>query len=135
MNNYLDDLIEQIINRNMKKKIYYAHNMMQYGSQIEYDDVKMLEEMGFEVVNPNTPGNEEKYLEKKAFGFFLDLIRGCDILAFRGYFNKITSGTGTEIRYAEEHKMPIIELPYITTDRFLTRDETNKYFRPLNTVN
>lgn len=113
-----------------KKRIYYAHPMILYGSEIEYQDVKMLEEMGFEVVNPNKPGNEEKYLEKKAFGFFLDIVRGCDALAFRSILGAITTGVGKEVTYAQEHKMPVIELPYITEDRFLSLGTTNAYFRP-----
>ena len=117
----------------MKKKVYYAHSMLFYNSQRELDDIKLLEDMGFEVVNPNSPGNEEKYLEKRAFGFFLDMVRDCEILAFRGYFNKITHGTGTEVKYALEHKMPVIELPYLTEDRFLSKEDTNNYFRPRGT--
>jgi hypothetical protein len=118
----------------MKKKIYYAHPMILYGSLIEYEDVKMLEEMGFEVINPNSPGNEEKYLERRAFGFFLDMVRNCECIAFRSIFGKISTGVGKEINYAQENKMPVIELPYITTDRFLTQGETEKYFRPYNLI-
>jgi hypothetical protein len=113
-----------------KKKIYYAHPMIFYGSQIEQQDVRTLEEMGFEVINPNSPGNEEKYLEKEAFGFFLDLVRSCDILAFRSIISKITYGTSKEIKYAIEHKIPIIELPYLQEDRYLDKGTTENYFRP-----
>lgn len=118
-----------------KKKIYYAHPMMLYGSEIEYQDVKMLEALGFEVINPNSPGNEEKYLEKRAFGFFLDMVRDCDAIAFRSLLGRISTGVGKEVTYATEHKMPVIELPYITSDRFLTQGETEMYFRPHNTHN
>lgn len=112
-----------------KKKIYYAHPMVLYNSVIETNDVKMLEELGFEVVNPNSPGVEEAYLEKRAFGFFFDMVKTCDALAFRGILDKITTGVGKEITYAQEHKMPIIELPYITEERFLSAGTTNTYFR------
>jgi hypothetical protein len=106
--------------------------MILYGSQIEYDDIRMLEDLGFGIVNPNSPGNEEKYLEKRAFGFFLDMVRSCDVLAFRSLLGNITTGVGKEIEYAIEHKIPVIELPYITKNRFLTQGETEMYFRPHN---
>jgi len=120
----------------MKKlKVYYAHPMVFYGSQIEYDDIKTLEMMGFEVLNPNHPNNEEAYHKRnKDFNLFLELVNSCDILAFRSIINKITIGVAKEIRFAETLGMPVIELPTITEDRILSKEETIKYFRPLNIV-
>lgn len=119
------------------KKIYYAHNMLQYGSNIEAQDIKTLEEMGFEVVNPNHPDNEQAYKQKKIefpgteFSIFTDMVRNCDCIAFRSLMGKISAGVGKEITYAKELGMPIIEMPTITTDRFLTVSETIEYCRPL----
>lgn len=58
------------------------------------------------------------------------MLRTCDAVAFRSIINKITIGVAKEIQYAQEHKMPIIELPTLTSDRFLTMEETGTYFRP-----
>lgn len=120
-----------------KKKIYYAHNMLQYGSNIEAQDIETLEKLGFEVINPNHPDNEAEYFKRKKeqpgkeFTVFTDLVKTCDFLAFRSIMGRISAGVGKEIKFAKEHNLPIIEMPTITTDRFLTVEETIEYCRPL----
>ena len=124
--------------RNCKtKKIYYAHNMLQYGSNIEDQDIKTLESLGFIVINPNHPDNEKAYYDKKKshpgteFSVFTDMVKSCDAIVFRSIMGKISAGVGKEIMFAKELGMPIIEMPTITTDRFLTVEETIEYCRPL----
>ena len=119
------------------KKIYYAHNMLQYGSNIEAQDIGTLEILGFEIINPNHPDNEAAYFNRKKeapgteFTVFTDLVKGCEGIAFRSIMGRISAGVGKEIRFAKELGLPIIEMPTITTDRFLTVEETIEYCRPL----
>jgi len=113
-----------------KKKVYYSHTMLMYNSSIEEEDTKLLEKMGYEVINPNKKENEEEYLRTLNFDVFLRLVKQCDILAFRGIFGKISFGVKTEIDYARQLGLPIIELPTFTSDRFLSITETQNYCRP-----
>lgn len=115
-----------------KKKVYYAHPMAFYGSQVEHNDIEMLKKMGYEVINPNHPDNEGEYQKTKDFNVFLNLVGGCDVLAFRSMVGPITSGVGNEIEYAQGLNMPVIELPFLLKNRFLDIHETREYFRPLN---
>ena len=112
------------------KRVYYAHNMLHYGSNIEHQDIETLQKMGFEVVNPNHPDNEKAYKEH-GFSIFTDMVDRCDILAFRSIMGSISAGVGKEINFARAKNMPVIEMPTITTSRFLTVNETIEYCRPL----
>ena len=116
-----------IINmENKKLRVYFAHGMLHYNSK----DIKLLESLGFEVINPNHEDNEKAYMKSKDFKVFLDIVKSCDILAFRSILGKITSGVGREIEFARRRDMPIIELPTFTSDRFLSLEETVEYCRP-----
>jgi hypothetical protein len=115
---------------NKKQRVYYAHGMLHYDSELEQEDVKMLKTMGFEVENPNHIDNEREYIRTKDFNVFLNLVKSCNILAFRSVAGKITAGVGKEIQFAKELGMPVIELPTLLSDRFLTIEETIEYFRP-----
>lgn len=111
--------------------------MLQYGSNIEAQDIETLTNLGFDVVNPNHPDNEAEYYKRKAenpekaFSVFTDMVANCDCLAFRSIMGKISAGVGKEIRFAKGLNLPIVEMPNITSDRFLTVDETIEYCRPL----
>jgi hypothetical protein len=49
----------------MSRRIYYAHCIAIYSTPQEDRDVAMLEEMGFEVINPNNPQMQERCDELK----------------------------------------------------------------------
>lgn len=119
---------------NKKKRVYYAHSMLHYSSQVEHDDVELLQKMGYEVENPNNERNEAEYLKTHDFDVFLRLVRSCDLVAFRGVFGKISTGVKTEIDYAKERDIPVIELPTFTSDRFLSIAETRAYCRPKSII-
>lgn len=122
------------INNNVqnKQKVYYAHSMLHYGSNIENEDIIMLEKMGYEVINPNNKVFEKEYQETKDFNVFLKLVESADVLAFRSVLGKISMGVRTEIEHAQKLDKPVIELPTFLVERFLTMRETVDYCRPLN---
>lgn len=112
------------------KKIYYAHSMLHYGSELEHQDILLLERLGYEVINPNHPDNEAAYLKNRDFNVFFNLVSMCDVLAFRSVLGKISAGVAKEIDFAYSKNIPVIELPTLTQDRILTIEETVKYCRP-----
>jgi len=122
-----------------KKKVYYAHSMHLYNTAQETRDVVLLQELGFEVINPNM----EKYrrdveMIKDAhhragigdagaaiMNYFAGVVNNCDALAFRGYTNgRIPAGVWKEVIAAREKGVPIIELPVILSSRELSVEET-----------
>ena len=120
----------------MKKlKCYYAHTMLSYGSTIEAQDIKTLEELGFEVVNPNTEeikaGMEEyvfNYGKADVMNYFDIIVKTCDLIAFRSLPNgDILSGVASEINSAIFHNIPVIELPCSLEARMLLYPETKQF--------
>lgn len=108
------------------KKIYYAHPVTHYGTVQESDDIKTLEAMGFEVVNPNQAGIEAAY-KLHGFGVFLAMIDNCDALAYRPFMDgSIGAGVAKEIDYAALDKdLPVFELKPVFNRR-LTVEQTRE---------
>lgn len=126
---------EQYVNLTTKRKVYYAHSIHIYNSPQEDRDVKLLESLGFEVLNPNQESLQADYAnytksceegtEMKYFDYLINL---CDILAYRSHVDlKIPSGVGYEIKYAQEKEKLIFELPTLVSERFLSLDDTRAY--------
>jgi len=118
-----------------KLKCYYAHTMLSYGSTIEEQDIKTLEKLGFEVVNPNSLTIQVDMKEyalnhgiSKVMDFFNTVIEQCDLLAFRSVPNgAILSGIASEINFAKSIDIPIIELPCSLEARMLDYPETKQF--------
>jgi len=118
-----------------KLKCYYAHGMHTYGSTIEQEDIKLLEFLGFEVINPNTPEIQEDmrlYISANGAGktmeYFTELVKSCDLLAFRGLPSLILlSGVSVEIETALDLGKPVIELPCSLQTRMLDYPTTKRY--------
>lgn len=115
---------------NTKLKVYYAHFMGLYDTKQEKRDIKNLEALGFEVVNPNSKVISEWYqglalenqtleeplqyeqLFSETFG---SIVRGCDVLAYRALPDgRISGGVAMEIEYAQSVGNPVICLPNTT---------------------
>lgn len=120
-----------------KKTVYYAHAMCTYNSRIEAFDLRTLKSMGFKVLNPNTKNVQAEYQSVKdihvksgnPMKFWQQLATSCDIFAFRALpGGKIPSGVASELTAARNAGMPIIELPTVGTDRFLSYQQTTDYF-------
>jgi hypothetical protein len=114
-------------------RIYYAHCMNIYDTPQEERDVLILQDMGFEVVNPNNEDTQAEVKRLKDEGrecmeYFERVIATCDHLAFRalpGGF--IPAGVAHEIAHALETDMIVIELPTFSLRRVMTVDETRQY--------
>jgi nucleoside 2-deoxyribosyltransferase len=121
------------------KKVYYAHSMHLYNTKQEERDIKTLEELGFEVFNPNSGTIQEEVEKYKLeFGdastmeYFKLLVQNCDIFVFRAHPNgKIPSGVGFELNYAMELGKLIIELPSLLSTRHLSLADTREYLKLL----
>lgn len=120
----------------MKKlKCYYAHTMTSYGSTIEESDIKLLENLGFEVINPNTPQISEDcqiyidtYGKNHVMEYFKEIVEDCDLIAFRSIPNgDILSGISAELEAALDNNIPIIELPCSLHMRMMDYPETKQY--------
>jgi hypothetical protein len=107
-------------------KVYYAHPVSLYGKNQEKLDHTTLRLFGFEVVCPNSPACDEGY-KNHGMGFFKDIVKGCDALAFRGLpGGKIPAGVAFEIQIAKEAGLPIIELPCSLMQRTLNVEQTRE---------
>jgi len=113
-------------------KIYYAHPMYLYNTPQEKRDIKLLEILGFEVINPNSEPYISEFKAIMAKGsydmtYWVKLARSCDAIAFRGCPDgRILSGVGAEIR--ENIEMPIIELPSMIKSRIIPNVEETRQF-------
>ena len=121
-----------------KLKCYYAHSLHLYGTPQEQRDIVLLQTLGFEVENPNQQKHQDAYLalpEETRMDYFVELVRSCDVCAFRAYPNgEIPSGVYKEIMAAELHEMPIpvFELPWGLMRRGIKNVEhTREWLREL----
>jgi len=114
-------------------KVYYAHSVSIYNTKREDRDLKLLRQLGFQVVNPNDPAHEEGYTQlKEATGngmlYFDSVVKACNILAFRAHPDgTIPAGVAKEIDVAIQANIPIIELPSSMHRRAMTVEETREY--------
>lgn len=83
-----------------EKVAYYAHPMGSYGSDQEAEDIGVIEERGYTVVNPATMP------ESDGMETYLEAVRGSDIVFKRGE----TSGVVYEVHEAHKHGIPVTEL-------------------------
>lgn len=98
--------------------VYYAHPIALYKTEVEREDITLLKKLGFKVLNPAEHPNLE-------MADYVKLAQSCDVFAFRAFQDgKIGSGVGLEIEGAKAKKIPVIELPWVTKKRTLSRNET-----------
>jgi len=117
-----------------KLKCYYAHTMLSYGSTIEEQDIKLLESLGFEVINPNSKEIAErcsKHIEEcgkdRVMELFREIVLDCDIVAFRALPDgTILSGIASELINALDANIPILELPCSVRSRMIAYPETKQ---------
>jgi hypothetical protein len=120
-------------------KAYYAHCMALYNTAQERRDLQTIKELGWEVLNPNTPehqaGCDAARLAKPAnpsaaMDYFQPLVEGCDIVVFRALPDgAIPAGVGKELQWARDAGLFILELPSGLLRRKLTVDQTREYIR------
>lgn len=117
------------------KKIYFARPLSNYNTKQDERDIQLLENLGFEIINPNKEELQKKVDElrnnnpdKDYMYVFTDIVKTCDALAYRSFVDlKISAGVMKEIETAVDLKLPVFELPTITIQRRLSVDETRQY--------
>lgn len=116
-------------------KCYYAHCQNIYGTKQEKRDIKTLNNLGFEVMNPGSRKIQDEFEEwKKTTSqvdkmiFFDKRVEECDILAFRAIpCGAIPSGVQREINIAIGNNSEIIELPSFALRSQITVGQTRQY--------
>lgn len=112
--------------------IYYAHQLSLYDTVQECRDVQTLEQLGFEVLNPNTPETQAKCKGNYFEEVFKPMVLSCDALAFRSNVDlKIGAGAYKEVLYAIDAGIPVIELPSAILERGLTVEQTRGRLREM----
>jgi len=107
-----------------------------YGKPQEKRDIELLEAMGYDVLNPNTPEIKAACLAEKKRGgtgmhYFKGLVQSCDVVAFRAYPDgKIGAGVYTEITEYAKGKI-VFELPWGIERRGLSVEDTRAMLREL----
>jgi hypothetical protein len=110
-------------------KIYYARPINLYNTPQDERDIKTLEGLGFETLNPNKAALQERY-KTEGMDVFLQAVTECDAIAFRAFPDlTISAGVKKEIDKAIELGKPVIELPTITSSRVLSVDDTREYLK------
>lgn len=113
----------------VRKRAYYAHSVGLYDTPQEDRDEQILRTLGFDVLNPNAPGINDRY-EDEGMSLFRKLIDRCDALAFRAHPDtKISAGVSKEISFARVLSVPVFELPAHVGRRTLSVDLTRQYLR------
>ena len=111
--------------------VYFARPISLYDTPQDERDLRLLKQLGFEVVNPNKKELSVRY-EKEGMNVFYEAIEDCDALAFRSFPDlSISAGVYGEIQKAEEIGCLIIELPTITSSRVLSVDDTRAWLKYL----
>ena len=110
--------------------LYYAHSLHIYNTPQEERDVQFLENLGFEVNNPNQPHHQDGYRVKGMDYFTEDILPGCDVCAFRAYPDmNIPAGVGKEINAFVKMEKPVFEIPTFYGRHWLTVEATRLFLR------
>jgi hypothetical protein len=111
------------------KKAYYAHAITLFNSLQEKEDIELIVNLGFEVVNPNSEEHTAGY-EKHGMEYFYQIIKNCDLILFRAFPDgAIPSGIHKEISYAQRLQKIVLELPNLIDNRALSVTETKDYLK------
>ena len=121
-----------------KQIVYYAHCMKDYGSDMEKEHVKILERLGYYVLNPNDPRIDSVVDQMQAEGktsseimdYFLTIVKKCDVLAFATTTTgKVSAGVKKEIDYMKSLDRPVFQLPIYSNLETMSVDETRKFLK------
>ncbi len=119
----------------MTTRIYYAHAMCTYGTQVEKREQAVIQRIfpGHEIIDPGAyEDNEEKLLG--GMNYCLKLVESCDALAFSRIRGKVTAGVGKEAKHALALKKPVYELvgdavrQVFKPPRYVSREESRKLY-------
>lgn len=113
-------------------RVYYAHCLSIYDTPQEQRDLQIMDDLGWEVYNPNNDECSAGYREK-GMDFFFDLLRNgnFDAVVFRAIPDgRIPAGVMKEVNFASNNiGLPIIELPTNLRGRDMNVEQTREYLR------
>jgi hypothetical protein len=122
---------------------YYAHPVTTYDFLIESNNIQLLENLGFEIINPSTPKEIQEELQNRIHldgkfyntEFFEHALSKCSILAFRFFPDKaIETDSTVEINEIFRYKLPIIELSQDIESCSLSNEEIITYLYQANFI-
>lgn len=94
----------------MTERCYFAHPVTDYDTDREAAAVAVIEQHGFTVENPNTPAHNDAY-KKRGMEHFVDVVEGCDTLAFQRFENgAIGAGIHKELTAAALRGLKLFEV-------------------------
>ena len=115
-----------------------------YNTPQEERDIKTLESLGLDVLNPNTPETQEECTNEfktvktdeeynTAFAkVFFTKVNSCEVFAFRSLPDgRIPGGVYKELKEAQRLNKIIIELPCGTYSRGMGKEDTREYLRDI----
>jgi hypothetical protein len=112
--------------------------MKDYHTKTEALHIKLLENMGFTVINPSGPRYEKKVKNLKAEGktsseimdYFVEVVKNCDHLAFSTTKDgKVSAGVMKEIETMKEEGGSIVQLPDLNSLESMNISDTRKHIR------
>lgn len=115
----------------MPKTAYYAHSQWTYDTLVEAKDIRMIENLGYKVFNPNDPDLEE-FWELKGMDLFDELMDryNFDVCFIRPQSDgTISAGVGYEAMKFFELRKPVLEIPAPILPRTLTPEATRELYR------
>jgi hypothetical protein len=113
------------------KKAYYARPISLYSSFQDLRDIKIIKDLGFELLNPNKEELQNRY-KIEGMNVFLESVKECDIFFYRSFPDlKISAGVQKEIDQAIDNNCIILELPTLIESRVLSVEDTRNYLKYL----
>ena len=107
--------------------VYYAHCKAIYDTPQEQRDIKILQRLGFTVLNPNEFKHKANW-ESKGMEYADFLVGSSDAVAFRALpGGSIPAGVSKEIHIAERLGLPVIELPNFSLRETMSIEHTRAY--------
>jgi len=116
--------------KDARNLVYYAHCKAIYNTPQEERDIRLLEKLGFIVLNPNQSVHQENCIDYPdgEMAYFGNLVLRCDLVAFRALPDgRIPSGVYWELDVAITNGRTIIELPSGIKSREMNLRQTREY--------
>lgn len=108
------------------KLAYYARPISIDGTKQEVRDHSLIRDLGFEPY-PTGDAKAAALVTYKEQGMeaFRPYVRECSVLVFRAFPDgSIGAGVATEIKWAQEYNVPVVEIPRQIERRTLDVDDT-----------
>lgn len=93
-----------------KTKLYFSHPVSDFGTEYEAQVVTHLVNLGYDVVNPNSPEHQAGYAER-GFAYTKEVRAGCDACAFLRFpTGCVGAGVANEVASFIKLELPVFEM-------------------------